>query len=392
MPTQHALLSASSSNRWIHCPPSVRLIEQLENKTSDFARQGTDAHTLCEYKLHKLLGDDVEDPTPSLEFYDEEMEQCATNYATFVMEEVAKVRQTTSDPIVIVEQKLDFSRFVPDGFGTGDCLVIADGTLSVIDMKYGLGILVDAYQNPQMMCYALGALELFDGIYDIQEVKMTIFQPRRENISVYTLSKEELLQWANDVLAPAAQLAYKGEGEYQCGKWCGFCPAKNSCRARAERNLELAKYEFKKPDLLEDDEIEEILEKVDDLVSWSNDIKEYALQLALSGKQWANHKLVERRSTRKYSNDNDVAAAVIKAGYDPYDKKLLGVTGMTKTLGKAKFDELLSDYIIKPPGKLTLVTNDDKRQAVHIDSAKDDFLEVSPDEKDSAKSWSNCYC
>ncbi|EAA0054524.1 DUF2800 domain-containing protein [Listeria monocytogenes] len=380
MPTQHALLSASSSNRWIHCPPSVRLSEQFENKTSDFARQGTDAHTLCEYKLHKLLGDDVEDPTPSLEFYDEEMEQCAESYATFVMEEVAKARQTTADPIVIVEQQLDFSRFVPDGFGTGDCLVIADGTLSVIDMKYGLGILVDAYQNPQMMCYALGALELFDGIYDIQEVKMTIFQPRRENVSTYTLPKEELLQWANEVLAPAAQLAYKGEGEYQCGKWCGFCPAKNKCRARAEQNLELAKYEFKKPDLLEDDEIEVILEKVDDLVSWSNDIKEYALKLALDGKQWANHKLVEGRSTRKYSNDNNVAAAVIKAGYDPYDKKLLGVTAMTKTLGKAKFDELLSDYIIKPPGKLTLVTNDDKRQAVTINNVNEEFNILTEDQ------------
>lgn len=380
MPTQHALLSASSSNRWIHCPPSVRLSENFENKTSDFARQGTDAHTLCEYKLHKLLGDDVEDPTPSLEFYDEEMEQCAESYATFVMEEVAKARQTTADPIVIVEQQLDFSRFVPDGFGTGDCLVIADGTLSVIDMKYGLGILVDAYQNPQMMCYALGALELFDGIYDIQEVKMTIFQPRRENVSTYTLPKEELLQWANEVLAPAAQLAYKGEGEYQCGKWCGFCPAKNKCRARAEQNLELAKYEFKKPDLLEDDEIEVILEKVDDLVSWSNDIKEYALKLALDGKQWANHKLVEGRSTRKYSNDNNVAAAVIKAGYDPYDKKLLGVTAMTKTLGKAKFDELLSDYIIKPPGKLTLVTNDDKRQAVTINNVNEEFNILTEDQ------------
>ena len=182
------------------------------------------------------------------------------------------------------------------------------------------------------------------------------------------------------MLVPAAQLAFKGEGEYQCGKWCGFCPAKNSCRARAEQNLELSKYEFQKPELLEDDEIEEILEKVDDLISWSNDIKEYALQLALSGKQWANHKLVEGRSTRKYSNDNDVAAAVIKAGYDPYDKKLLGVTAMTKALGKAKFDELLSDYIVKPPCKLTLVTNDDKRQAVKINNVNDEFNNLAEDQ------------
>ncbi|EAD4756079.1 DUF2800 domain-containing protein [Listeria monocytogenes] len=377
MPTQHATLSASSSNRWIHCPPSVRLSEGFENKSSTYAQQGTDAHTLCEYKLHQFLGDEGEDPRPTLEFYDVEMEQASSDYATFVMEEVAKARQTTADPIVIVEQKLDFSKFVPDGFGTGDCLVIADGTLSVIDMKYGLGILVDAYQNPQMMCYALGALELFDGIYDIKVVKMTIFQPRRENISTYILSKEELYQWAEEVLSPAANLAFKGEGEFHCGKWCGFCPAKNSCRARAEQNLELAKYEFKKPDLLEDEEIEEILEKVDDLVSWSNDIKEYALKLALGGKQWANHKLVEGRSTRKYSNDNDVAAAVIKAGYDPYDKKLLGVTAMTKALGKAKFDEILGDYIIKPPGKLTLVTNTDKRQAVTINNINEEFNQLT---------------
>ena len=195
MPTKHAILSASSSNRWIHCPPSVRLSEGFENKSSPYAQQGTDAHTLCEYKLHQLLGGEGEDPRSTLEFYDDEMEECSESYATFVMEEVAKARQTTADPIVIVEQRLDFSRFVPEDFGTGDCLVIADGTLSVIDMKYGLGILVDAYQNPQMMCYALGALELFDGIYDIQEVQMTIFQPRRENVSSYTLSKEELYQW-----------------------------------------------------------------------------------------------------------------------------------------------------------------------------------------------------
>lgn len=380
MPTQHAVLSASSSNRWIHCPPSVRLSEHFENKSSPYAQQGTDAHTLCEYNLNKFIGNDVTDPTSTLEFYDEEMEQCAESYATFVMEEVAKAKQTTVDPIVIVEQRLDFSRYVPDGFGTGDCLVIADGTLSVIDMKYGLGILVDAYQNPQMMCYALGALELFDGIYDIQEVKMTIFQPRRENVSTYTLLKEELLQWANDVLSPVADLAFKGEGEYQCGKWCQWCPAKNSCRARADHNLKLAQYEFKPPELLSDYEIEEIIGKVDDLVSWSNDIKDYALQLALVGKQWTHHKLIEGRSTRKYSNDNDVAAAVIKAGYDPYDKKLLGVTAMTKALGKEKFNEILGEYIIKPKGKLTLVDSSDKRQAVTVNNLNEEFKPLTEEQ------------
>lgn len=381
MPVIHALLSASSSSRWINCPPSARLGAQFPNKTSEYAEQGTDAHSLCEYKVHKLLGDN---PTyPELHYYDEEMEECTESYAQYVMGELAKSRQTTSDPVVIVEQRLDFSRYVPEGFGTGDCLIIADDTLSVIDMKYGLGVLVEAEGNPQMMCYALGALELFDGIYDINQVKMTIFQPRRENISTYTIPKDELIKWAEEVLAPSAKIAYEGGGEFKCGKWCKFCPAKNACRKRAEHNLQLAQYEFKPPELLDDVEIEKVLERVDDLVSWTSDIKEYALKLALEGKQWTNHKLVEGRSTRKYSNDNDVAAAVIKAGYDPYDKKLFGVTAMTKALGKAKFDELLSDYIIKPPGKLTLVSNDDKRQAVSINSAIDDFSEVNLDERDS---------
>lgn len=276
MPTQHALLSASSSSRWINCPPSARLAEQFENKTSEYAAQGTHAHSLCEYKLQKLLGNESE--YPELQYYDEEMEECSVAYATYVMEEVAKTKANTVDPVVIVEQRLDFSRYVPEGFGTGDCLIITDGTLSVIDLKYGAGILVEAQENPQMMCYALGALELFDDIYDIHEVKMTIFQPRRENISTYSLSKAELLNWAEEVLAPAAELAFAGVGEYKAGSWCRFCPAKNVCKARAEQNLELAKYEFKPPNLLSDEDIEELLSKVDELVAWSADVKDYAMQ------------------------------------------------------------------------------------------------------------------
>jgi len=222
MPTQHALLSASSSSRWINCPPSARLAEQFENKTSEYAAQGTDAHSLCEYKIQKLL--DNEPEYPELQYYDEEMEKCSETYATYGMEEVAKAKASTSDPVVIFEQRLDFSRYVPEGFGTGDCLIIGDGTLIVIDLKYGAGILVEAHENPQMMCYALGALELFDDIYDIHEVKMTIFQPGRESISTYTLSKAELLNWAEDVLAPAAELAFAGDGDYQAGTWVAFAP------------------------------------------------------------------------------------------------------------------------------------------------------------------------
>ena len=375
MPTQHALLSASSSSRWIKCPPSARLAEQFENKTSEYAAQGTDAHSLCEYKLQKLLGNEPE--YPELQYYDEEMEECSESYTTYVMKEVAKAKASTSDPVVIVEQRLDFSKYVPDGFGTGDCLIIADGTLSVIDLKYGVGILVEAHENPQMMCYALGALELFDGIYDIHEIKMTIFQPRRESISTYTLSKAELVQWAEEVLAPAAELAFAGEGEYQSGSWCRFCPAKNVCKARAEQNLELAKHEFKPPNILTDEDIEEVLSKVDDLVAWSADVKDYAMQQALSGKQWNNWKLVYGRSTRKYADEESVAKAVTKAGFEPYEQKLLGITAMSKLLGKKRFDEIFDGLIEKPLGKLTLVPNEDKRQGVQVDSAVDDFSEVS---------------
>ncbi len=374
---KHALLSASSSSRWIHCPPSARLGEKYENKTSSFAEQGTDAHALCEYKVNKLLGKRVRYPPKKLKFYDEEMEECAESYATFVMEELNKAKEHSKDPIVIVEQRLDFSRFVPEGFGTGDCLIIADDVLSVIDYKHGLGVLVDAYENPQMMCYALGSLELFDGIYDINEVKMTIFQPRRENVSTYVLSKEKLYEWAENTLTPKAQLAFKGDGEFACGKWCQWCPLKNTCRKRAEYNLQLAQYEFRLPDELNDTEIEVVLSKVDNLISWAKDIKDYALAQALDGKEWSDYKLVEGRSVRKYANDDEVIQAVLNAGLDPYEKKLMGITGMTKALGKKKFEELLGGMIIKPQGKLTLVPISDKRQAITVNNVKNEFTKIT---------------
>lgn len=179
MPTKHALLSASSSERWIHCPPSARLSESYEDKGSDYAAEGTDAHSLCEFKLKTALGIDVDDPTESLTYYDQEMDDSVTGYAAYVLEHVEAAKETCSDPVVLIEQRVDFSRWVEQGFGTADCVIIADGTLQIIDFKYGLGVLVSAEENPQMMCYALGALELFDDIYDISNVCMTIYQPRR---------------------------------------------------------------------------------------------------------------------------------------------------------------------------------------------------------------------
>lgn len=370
---KHALLSASSSHRWLNCPPSAKLCAEKSDTASAYAQQGTDAHTLCQYKLEKALGMNTQDPIKNLEYYDAEMENCADEYANFVMEQVEDVKHNCSDPLVLIEQHLDFSKYVEEGFGTGDCVIVADGVLQVIDYKHGLGILISAEENPQMMCYALGALELFDGIYNVDIIKMTVFQPRRDNVSTYTLSKEELLKWGNEVLSPIAKLAYAGEGEFKAGGHCQFCKMKSTCRKRAEYNLELAKYDFEMPATLDNTEVEVILSKADNLVAWVNDIKEYALQKALSGTKYDGFKIVEGRSTRKYTDEIAVAAAVNSAGFNPYEQKLLGVTAMTSTLGKKKFEEILGSLVYKAQGKPTLVPAGDKRPAMN--TAQNDFIE-----------------
>lgn len=360
----HALLSASSSHRWLHCPPSARLCEGYDDKGSNFAAEGTDAHALCEYKLRTALGVEAKDPTEDLSWYDAEMEESANGYVAFVMELIEEAKKTCPDPVVLIEQRLDYSRYVAEGFGTGDCVIIADGTLHIIDFKYGRGILVDAYMNSQLLLYSLGALELFDCLYDIDTVSMTIFQPRRGNVSTYTLPKADLYEWADTVLAPTAELAWSGEGEYHCGEWCQFCKAKADCRERANANMELAKYEFKQPPLLTDEEVEDILGRIDELIAWASDIRDYALQAAISGKHWTGYKLVEGRSNRKYTDERAVVAAVRAAGYDPYEHKVLGVTAMTTMLGKKQFNDILGGLVTKPQGKPTLVPDSDKRPAM----------------------------
>ena len=368
---KHALLSASSSHRWLACPPSARLCENYEDTGREYAQQGTDAHSLCEHKLKLLLGMETADPIAELSFYDEEMEECACGYAEYVLSLVDEAKKTCKDPVVLIEQKLDFSRFVKDGFGTGDCVIIADGTLYIIDYKHGKGVEVSAVDNPQMMLYALGALELFDGIYDIDTVQMAIYQPRRENVSVCVMEKDDLLQWAYNDLMAKAKLAYDGEGEFNAGEHCRFCKAKAVCRKRAEYNLELAKYDFEMPATLEDDEIAAILIKADELAAWAADVKEFALQQALSGVKYDGFKIVEGRSNRKYTDENAVADTVKKAGFDPYEPTLLGITAMEKLLGKKKFAEILNRLVEKPQGKPALVPETDKRPPMN--TAAEDF-------------------
>jgi len=364
----HAFLSASGAHRWLNCPPSASLEAKFEDSSGEAAAEGTAAHAMAEYKLLKALGRKAKKPTSK---YDsEEMEDYTDGYVAFILEMLEAAKKTCKDPIVLVEQRLDFSKYVPEGFGTGDCIIVSDGVLHVIDFKYGQGVLVDAVDNPQMMLYGLGSLLLFDGIYDIEKVYMTVYQPRRENINTYVLPKDDLYKWAEEELKPTAKQAFKGEGEFRSGEWCRFCKAAVKCRTRAEQNLALAKHEFAMPPVLTDEDIEEILSQVDDLVSWANDIKGYALSAAINqGKEWTGFKLVEGRSNRKYSDEEDVARAATQAGFtDIYRETLITLTQMEKLMGKTKFNEVLGSLIIKPPGKPTLVPESDKRPAITIKS------------------------
>lgn len=374
--SKHAILSASGAHRWMNCTPSARLELEFDDNSGEAAAEGTAAHALSEHKLRKALR--MRSKKPVSPYDSDEMDNYTDGYVEFVLEVIAQAKQTCSDPLILIEQQLDFSKYVPDGFGTGDCVIIADGTLHIIDFKYGQGVLVSAEDNPQMKLYALGALDLFDGIYDIEMVSMTIYQPRRENVSKSTVSKESLYQWAEEVLKPKAELAFAGDGNYCPGEWCQFCRAAVKCRARAEAKMKLATFEFALPPLLSDEEIADILSSIGDLTSWANEIIAYATDVAVNhGKKWPGFKVVEGRSNRKYKDEEAVAEAAKNAGYrDIYKQSLITITEMEKLMGKTKFNEVLGGLIMKPPGKPTLVPVSDKRPEMNTSSAKNDFMEV----------------
>lgn len=377
--SKHAILSASGSHRWLNCTPSARLELEFENTTSEAAREGTAAHALCEHKLKKFLK--KRSKRPVSDYNSDEMEECTDAYAEFVMEQYEEAKKSCKDPVILIEQKLDFSCYVQEGFGTGDCIIISDDKLHIIDFKYGQGILVEAEHNPQMMLYALGALEIYDALYDIKEVSMTIFQPRRENVSTWTIPIEELKAWAEEELKPKAQMAYDGDGEYLPGEWCTFCKAAVKCRARAEEKMRLARMEFKMPPLLTDAEIEEVLTVLPDLTKWANEITAYATEAAIHhGKEWNGFKVVEGRSNRKYRDELLVAEAAKEHGYtDIYRQSLISMTEMQKLMGKSAFEEILGDLIYKPTGKPTLVPNTDKRPAMNVTNAENEFNEIMED-------------
>ena len=372
-PSDHALLSASGAHRWLNCTPSARLESDEPESTSAAAEQGTAAHALAEHKLRRALKQRSKRPVSA--WIDDEMETLTDDYVAYVQEHVSIARETCGDPQVLIEQRLDFSHIVPGGFGTGDCVIIAEPTLQIIDLKYGQGVLVEAANNPQLMLYALGALHAFGILYDIETVSVTIYQPRRGNVDTWEISVAELEHWAETEVKPKAELAAAGKGEFCPGSWCQFCRIAPTCRARAEANLALAKLEFAPPAELSDSEIADVLTRIPQLKTWAADVEAYALSQAVNqGKRWTGFKLVAGRSVRKYTSETDVAAAAEAAGYkDIWDRKLITLTAMEKLMGKPAFNEILGDLVIKPAGKPTLVPASDKRPPLDLVSAATDF-------------------
>ena len=371
--SDHALLSASGAHRWLNCTPSARLESDEPESTSATAEQGTIAHALAEHKLRRALKQRSKRPVSP--WIDDEMETLTDDYVAYVQEHISLAEETCGDPQVLIEQRLDFSHIVPGGFGTGDCVIIAEPTLQIIDLKYGQGVLVEAANNPQLMLYALGALHAFGSLYDIERVAVTIYQPRRANVDTWETSVAELEHWTETELKPNAELAATGGGEFCPGSWCQFCKIAPTCRARAESNLALARLEFAPPAELSDVEIADVLTRIPQLKTWASDVEAYALSKAVNqGVVFEGFKLVAGRSVRKYTSETDVAKAAEAAGYrDIYDRKLITLTAMEKLMGKPAFNEILGDLVTKPAGKPTLVPATDKRPALDLVSATTDF-------------------
>lgn len=379
----HALLSASSAHRWINCTPAPYLEAQHPDTASDAAAEGTAAHELAEHKLRQHL--DLPTTRPVSEWDSEEMDDYTDQYADHVMAELQRAREVDKAAFLSIEERLDFSHIVPDGFGTGDALIVSDYTLTIVDLKYGKGVEVSAVGNPQMRLYALGALATYGAIYDIEQVRMVIFQPRLGNVSVEEISVDELTTWAEGVVRPAAEKAAAGEGELQAGDWCRFCRHAAQCPALAADMFAPVPTSAEHvpaapdPDTLTDTQIATIVTHAGELKKWLTKVESYALAQATGGHDYPGLKLVEGRSVRKYTDDDAVTKAVEAAGEDPYKpREVLGITAMTKLLGKKRFQELLGDYVHKPEGKPTLVPASDKRPALTLATPDTMFEPITP--------------
>ncbi len=386
----HALLSASGASRWLHCTPSARLEEEFgERATTSYAKEGTLAHEIAELYLRlDTLHDITEevfnariDEIMADPLFNSEMLDMVPIYAKYCADQLQEAKTTNGLAVMEIEQRLDLTEYVPESFGTADCVVINDQVMEVIDLKYGKGVPVSAEWNTQLMLYGLGALRKYDVIYDISEVRLTIVQPRLDSISTWQISVDDLRKWAEEELKPKAREAFEGKGETSPGAWCRFCAVRNRCRALYKEQTEIARHEFSDPPLLSDEEVADVVLRVPRLVEWANSVAEYAQEKAVTdNKQWPGLKLVEGISRRKWL-DEDLAGDTILAKCkelsenDIYTLKLNSITAIEKAVGKKRFNEMFSDIIVRPQGKPTLVPLDDKRPAMGVCQAQIDFAE-----------------
>lgn len=383
MPGQHALLSPSAAHRWLNCTAAPRLEEGVEDRGSSYADEGTLAHAYCAKHLKEFLGiDTVDEDAEIAQFYETyhtgEMDEYTDTYKTIVLEKFNQARTKTRDAQLLVEVRLDFTKYMPEAFGTADAVIIADGCLEIIDFKYGKGVKVSAVENPQMKIYALGAYEAFSFEYNITRVRMTIVQPRIDNLSEFEITADDLQKWAVEQLQPKAKEAFSGNGKQMPGVWCQFCKVKARCKALTETALNLAK-EKADPNLLTPKEIaESVLPFIDIVKSWLTGVEEYTLQAALNGTNYPGYKIVAGRSIRKITDAEAVIQELQSNAFaeESYMKprELRSITDLEKLVGKKRFTELCGKWIEKPQGKPTLVPESDKRPA--YDTTADDFKDV----------------
>ena len=386
MPDVHALLGPSSAHRWMVCTPSARLEEGLVDKGSEYAQEGTLAHRLGELLLRRRWeGADIAADLATVEadpLYSAAMREHMEGYAAFIEERVAEARTRCNDPRVFIEQTVRFDDYVPEGFGTADCIILADGLMDVIDLKYGQGNPVSAKDNPQMRIYGLGCYTALSWAFQIDAIRMTIYQPRLDSVSTDTMTKEDLLAWADTELKPKAALAWEGAGDFCPGEHqCKWCKIAATCRARAELQLQLAAYDFAQPPTLTPEEVADVLTRLPDLLAWADQVKTYAMDAAIKkGLRFPGFKVVEGRSNRKYTNEHAIFLRLKKAGYASADlykpKALLGITAMEKLVGKKHLEELVGGLIEKPAGAPTLVPESDTRPELNTAAqAAEDFKE-----------------
>lgn len=379
----HALLSPSAAHRWLNCPAAPRLEATVPDSGSSYAAEGSLAHAYGALKLKSFRGLDTagekkEIESLKAEYHTGEMDEYTDAYKSIVLEKYSAALRTTEDARLLIETRLDLTDYIPDAFGTADAVIIADGTMEVIDFKYGKGVKVSADRNPQMMIYALGAYEPFSCEYRIERVRMTIVQPRIDNISEYEMSVSDLLAWAADVLVPGAYKAYGGNGEQTPGEWCQFCKVKSVCRALAKRCTEAASA-CPDPGLMTPEELaKDVLPLLATVKTWLSGVEDYALQQALQGVHFPGWKIVEGRSVRKITDDDAAAMALNEAGYRLNEifrpRELRTITELEKLIGKKRFAEICGGFIDKPQGKPTLAPESDKRPAMN--PAAEDFKDI----------------